>query len=89
NGDGKNVDLIANQVTCPLSLNDEITYKFYLPNVLFAPIQKGEKIGTADVYCNGKLFTSNEIYAKNSVEVLVDNKIQKIINEFLNIIRSF
>lgn len=80
----------ANPIVCALSLQDDLTYDVNLPSVLFAPIKMGEKVGEIEVYCNGKSIATSNITAQNSVYITEkENKIFKILNIYLNLIRSF
>ncbi len=90
NFEGSYVYLNAESAVCPLSLDDKITYRVNLPNCAFAPIKTGDEIGDIDVFCNGKLITTTHIIAENTVECEQDTStFKKIINEYLNLIRSF
>ena len=90
NREDQHIKIAARAVICPLSCNDKITYEINLPNFVFAPINKGEIVGSANIYCNGKLLSTTAIFAENSVKAEQKNKnFKDILNEFLNLIRSF
>lgn len=50
--------------TAELSVLDEnsITYKLYLPELVYAPVSKGEQLGRLEYYCSGRLIASAPIY---------------------------
>lgn len=52
----------------------EITYEVKAKNLLFAPVEEGEKVGSVDFYYDGKYVCSLDLTAKESVERIANNQ---------------
>lgn len=70
--------------------NEDITYTVYLPQVVYAPIQKGEALGYTQFFANGRLIATKNIYSKFSYDNVVTsaNFFDRLANVYLYLIRS-
>ena len=50
--------------------DDEITFDIITPHIVFAPISKGDTLGRAKIFKNGKLINEIELVASEKVNVL-------------------
>jgi len=68
--DGNQLPLQFEPPEIPLLPGDieKITYKVYLPRMVYAPVTKGQCIGWVDYYHDGRLFSSVDITAAAGVE---------------------
>ncbi len=72
-GDIKEVTLeLAESLTAVMQNNsyEEIEIEYHLPRFLYAPIEKGENVGYANIIINGKIIDSVEIVS--TVDILID-----------------
>ena len=73
-------------------LKDEgsnITRKIYLEKFLYAPVEKGEKIGFAEYYNGDKLIKTVPLTAKNSIAVKAKEKKENITDRLLGLFDSW
>lgn len=71
NGNKKKVPIITNkELIIPMKDNEieNIKINIELPEKIYAPIEKNQKIGKIRVYLNGELFVVNDLVAKYSVK---------------------
>lgn len=73
------------------SLDDEgFSYEINLPNFVYAPIKKGEKLGSTEYFKNGVKIAQKDIVANKNIEKIpakIDCK-EKFINAFRHIFKS-
>lgn len=55
----------------PVPVDDwEVAYKFRIQPFLYAPVSKGQYVGEADIYVDGKMMTTMQLVAQNDVPLL-------------------
>lgn len=70
--------------------NEDITYEVFLPQVVSAPIEKGDIIGLTKFFANGRHITTKNIIAKYTYksEIINANFFDRLANVYLYLIRS-
>lgn len=58
---------IKDEIGLILCEDDIVTYKVSLPDKVYAPIEEGDIQGNLDIYVNGELFTSINIYSGEKI----------------------
>ena len=57
-GQSESVDVrLQRPISFTVKANETVTYALKLPHMLFAPVKKGEKVGTAEFYKDGVMLT--------------------------------
>ena len=75
----------ASEVIVNKGQREKVEYETQLPDELSAPIEKGQCLGTVNFYHNGKILTSCEIIADESVEKMnFENALIFLLGAFRN-----
>lgn len=87
---GNKMDVNVNipQVSVNTVGEKEITYEISSTPFLYAPIKKGQRVATLNVYADGDLIKSIELNSASQVDVREFTKYQKFKNIFLKIFYS-
>ena len=64
----------------------KISTEIDAPKILYAPIEKGQKIGKYNIISDGKIVKTIDLCAEQSVKTVSANKFEKIKNNFLYIL---
>lgn len=96
----KQVDVVGgNKDSCALSLEDvpycaftedkrsEITVKTDISGFIYAPVRKGDKVGIARYYYNGREVASAEICANEDIEAVVIERQKSIFEQAIDFVK--
>jgi len=68
--------------------NKNITTEIKAEKILYAPIKKGQRVGEYNIFADGKLINTFDLYSEQSVEISNVGYFEKIKNNFIYILSS-
>ncbi len=88
---GGSLPIMVEPLQIGVSMEDKLEYKVHIPRFVYSGVSAGDSVGYAQVICGEKtVATLNITAAKSTTKPTVQMNIyNRIINEFLNLIRSF
>ena len=81
-----NISVSLNSVSVNKSNENEVTARVELPEFLYAPLKNGTVIGKVSYYCGDKLIKSVNITAPQDVGATTMGKLNRILENFKNIL---
>ena len=86
--DGNKISLSVPSALINTTQNTKVTYNINLPQFLYTPVKRGERIGSISYYCNGNIVCEKQIVATDEKNYS-QNKFRLFFEIFKSIISNF
>lgn len=86
--DGNKISLSVPSALINTTQNTKVTYNINLPQFLYAPVKRGERIGSISYYCNGNIVCEKQIVTTDE-KIYSQNKFRLFFEIFKSIISNF
>ena len=84
---GNTIDVVIPSATISVTENSMVTYKIELPHFIYAPVNRGDIIGSVSYYCNDNLVCKLPIEATRDIDYK-QSKLKLFFETFKNLLLS-